>query len=72
MKHSETLAKLNASRAPEVEAQTSLIKAEKGKVVAEEKYKHFWDLYMKPKLLLKEANAKAANYLHQLSFTSRI
>ena len=49
-----------------------MIEAEKGKLVAEEKYKHFRDLYKKSKLLLKEANAKAANFLYQLSFVSRV
>ena len=29
-------------------------------------------MYKKMRLQLKEANAKVANYLHQLSFTSRI
>ena len=47
-----------------------MIEAEKGKLVAEEKYNHFWDFYKKSKLLLKEANAKATNYLNQLSFMS--
>ena len=71
-KHFETFGELKASRASEVEARASVIEAEKGKVVAKEKYKHFWDLYKKLKLLLKEANAKATNYLHQLSFASRV
>ena len=49
-----------------------MIESEKGKLVAEEKYKHFRDLYKKLKLLLKEANSKVANYLHQLSFASQV
>jgi chromosome segregation ATPase len=63
-KHSETLEQLEAS-------QTLVIKAEKRKVVAEEKYQHFQGKYKK-RLQLKEAKAKAANYLRQLSFTSMI
>ena len=63
-KNSEVLGELEANQASKVEAQASVVKAKKGKLVAKEKYKHFWDLYKKLKLLLKEANAKAANYLH--------
>jgi hypothetical protein len=44
----------------------------KGKLVAEERYKHFHSEHRKAALELKEAQAKAADYLHQLSFTSRV
>ena len=71
-KNSGILEELEASQASEAEARALVIKAEKGKLVAEEKFKQFRDLYKKSKLLLKEANAKAANYLHQLSFVSRV
>ena len=53
-------------------SQASLIEAKEGEVVAEEKYKHFQGLYKKPRLQLKEVKAKAANYLRQLSFASRV
>jgi hypothetical protein len=36
----------------------------KGKVVAEEKCKHFQGMYKRTKLQLKKAEAKAADYLH--------
>jgi hypothetical protein len=40
--------------------------------VAEEKFQHFNGLYKKMRLQLKEAKAKVADYLHQLSFASRV
>jgi hypothetical protein len=43
-----------------------------GRVVAEEKFHHFNALYKGMRLELKEAKAKAADYLHQLSFASRV
>ena len=43
-----------------------------GKIVAEGKYQHFHGEYKKKTLELKEARAKAADYLHQLSFASRV
>jgi hypothetical protein len=43
-----------------------------GKLVAEERYKHFHDENKKVTLELREAQAKRANYLHQLSFTLRV
>ena len=64
-KHYETLEQ-------QKESQASVDRAMAGKVVAEEKHKHFQGLYKKMKLQLKEAKAKAADYLHQLSFTSRV
>jgi hypothetical protein len=42
------------------------------KVVVEKKFQHFNNLDKGMRLELKEAKAKAANYLHQLSFTSRV
>jgi chromosome segregation ATPase len=54
------------------ESQASAERAAEGKVVAEEKFQHFNALYKGMRLELKEARAKAADYLHQLSFTSRV
>jgi hypothetical protein len=42
------------------------------KVVDEEKFQHFNSLYNGMRLELKEAKAKAADYLHQLSFASKV
>jgi hypothetical protein len=42
------------------------------KVITEEKFPHFNGLYKGMRLELKEAKAKAADYLHQLSFASRV
>jgi DNA repair exonuclease SbcCD ATPase subunit len=53
-------------------SQASVERAAEGKVVAEEKFQHFNTLYKGMRLELKEAKAKAADYLHQLSFTSRV
>jgi chromosome segregation ATPase len=64
-KHTETLEQLK-------ESQVSPDRALKGKLVAKERYKHFYDEHMKVMLKLKEARSKAANYLHQLSFASRV
>jgi hypothetical protein len=47
-------------------------RAVEGRVVAEEKFHHFNALYKGMRLELKEAKAKAADYLHQLSFASRV
>jgi hypothetical protein len=41
-------------------------------MVAEERYKHFQGEHRKVVLELKEARAKTADYLHQLSFPSRV
>ena len=49
-----------------------MAKAEKSQAIAEEKFQHFQGKYKKMRLQLKEAKAKAANYLCQLSFTSMI
>jgi hypothetical protein len=54
------------------ESQASMERAAEGKVVAEEKFHHFNTLYKGMRLELKEAKAKAADYLHQLSFASRV
>ena len=64
-KHSSTLEQLN-------KIQASLDQVVGGKIVAEKRYKHFQGEHMKVMLELKEAQAKAANYLHQLSFASRV
>jgi hypothetical protein len=42
------------------------------KVMAGEKFQHFNSLYKGMRLELKEAKAKVADYLHQLSFASRV
>jgi hypothetical protein len=44
----------------------------KGKVVAEEMYKHFQGEHRKAMLELNEARAKASDYFHQLSFASTV
>ena len=44
--------------------------AEKCKTITEEKYQHFRGKYTKIRIQLKEAKAKAAKYLCQLSFAS--
>jgi hypothetical protein len=54
------------------ESQASVGRALEGKVVAEEKFQHFNTLYKGMRLELKEVKAKAADYLHQLSFASRV
>jgi predicted nuclease with TOPRIM domain len=54
------------------ESQASVERAVASKVVAEEKFQHFNTLYKGMRLELKEAKAKAADYLHQLSFASRV
>jgi predicted nucleic acid-binding Zn-ribbon protein len=64
-KHTETLEQLK-------ESQASVERVSKGKLVAEERYKHFQGEHRKATLELRESQTKAANYLHQLSFTSRV
>jgi hypothetical protein len=54
------------------ESQASTERAMEGRIVAEEKFHHFNALYKGMRLELKEAKAKAADYLHQLSFASRV
>jgi chromosome segregation ATPase len=54
------------------ECQASAERAAEGKVVAEKKFQHFNALYNGMRLELKEAKAKATDYLHQLSFASRV
>ena len=44
----------------------------RGKIVAEERYKHFQGEHRKTVLELKDVKAKADDYLHQLSFASRV
>ena len=43
-----------------------------GRIIADERYKHFHGEHRKAMLELKEARAKAADYLRQLSFASRV
>jgi hypothetical protein len=64
-KHSDVLKQLK-------ESQVSVERAMASKVVAEEKFQHFNNLYKGMRLELKKAKAKAADYLHQLSFASRV
>jgi hypothetical protein len=64
-KYSSTLEQLS-------KVQTSLDRALKGRIITEERYKHFHGEYKRTVLKLKEAKAKAADYLHQLSFASRV
>jgi hypothetical protein len=64
-KHSDVLEQLRESRA-------SVERAVASKVVAEEKFQHFNSLYKGLRLELKEAKAKAVDYLRQLSFASRV
>jgi hypothetical protein len=64
-KHTETLKQVN-------ESQVSVDRALKGKLVAEERYKHFHGEHRKAMIELKEARAKTADYLHQHSFASRV
>jgi chromosome segregation ATPase len=54
------------------ESQVSVERAMESKVVADEKLQHFNTLYKGMRLELKEAKAKAVDYLHQLSFASRV
>jgi predicted nucleic acid-binding Zn-ribbon protein len=64
-KHSDILEQL-------AESQASVERAVEGKVIAEEKFQHFNALYKGMRLELKEVKAKATDYLHQLSFASRV
>jgi hypothetical protein len=64
-RHSETLEQLK-------ESQASVDRVMVSRVVAEEKFQHFNGLYKKMRLQLKEAKAKAADYLHQLSFALEV
>ena len=64
-KHSSTLEQLS-------EVQASLEPATNEKIIAEERYKHFQGEHRRVLLELKEAKMKADDYLHQLSFTSRV
>jgi hypothetical protein len=64
-KHNETLKQLNESHA-------SVKKVSRGKLVTEERYKHFHGEHRKLMHGLRKVETKAANYLHQLSFASRV
>jgi hypothetical protein len=64
-KHNETLEQLNESHA-------SVKKVSRGKLVTEERYKHFHGEHRKLMHGLRKVETKAANYLHQLSFASRV
>jgi hypothetical protein len=64
-KHSDVLEQLK-------ESQASMERVVASKVVADEKFQHFNGLYKGMRLELKEAKAKAADYLHQLSFALRV
>jgi hypothetical protein len=54
------------------ESQALIERISKGKLVAEERYKYFQGEHRKTSLELKEAWAKATDYLHQLSFALRV
>jgi chromosome segregation ATPase len=54
------------------ESQASMERAVESRLVAEEKFHHFNALYKGMRLELKKAKGKAADYLHQLSFASRV
>ena len=64
-KHSSTLEQLS-------EVQASLERATNGKIIADERYKHFQGEHRRVTLELKEVKAKVDDYLHQLSFASRV
>jgi vacuolar-type H+-ATPase subunit I/STV1 len=64
-KHSDVLEQLK-------ESQALVERAVASKVIAEEKFQHFNSLYKGMRLELKEAKAKATDYLHQLSFALRV
>jgi chromosome segregation ATPase len=64
-KHSETLEQLK-------ESQATIEKLSEEKLVTEERYKHFCDKHKKLTHGLRKAESRAANYLHQLSFASRV
>jgi chromosome segregation ATPase len=64
-KHSETLEQLK-------ESQATIEKVLEDKLVAEERYKHFRDEHRKLTHGLRKAESRAADYLHQLSFSSRV
>jgi chromosome segregation ATPase len=64
-KHTETLEQLQESKA-------LVEKVSKSKLVIEERYKHFHGEHRKLTLELRKAQAKVADYLHQLSFASRV
>jgi hypothetical protein len=64
-KHNETLEQLKESHA-------AVEKVSESKLIVEERYKHFLDEHRKLMHGLKKAEAKATDYLHQLSFASRV
>jgi hypothetical protein len=64
-KHNEALEQLKESRA-------TVEKVSEGKLIAEERYKHFHGEHRKLSHGLRKAEEKAADYLRQLSFASRV
>jgi hypothetical protein len=64
-KHNEALEQLKESRA-------TVEKVSEGKLIAEERYKHFHGEHQKLSHGLRKAEEKAADYLRQLSFASRV
>jgi chromosome segregation ATPase len=64
-KHNETLEQLK-------ESQETVEKVSEDKLITEERYKHFRDEHRKLMHGLRKAEAKADDYLHQLSFASRV
>jgi chromosome segregation ATPase len=64
-KHVETLEQLK-------ESQASVERVSNGKLVAEERYNHFQGKHRKATLKLRKSQTKAVDYLHQLSFASRV
>jgi hypothetical protein len=64
-KHNETLEQLK-------ESQAAIEKVSESKLIVDERYKHFHGEHRKVMHGLRKAEAKAADYLHQLSFASRV
>jgi hypothetical protein len=64
-KHNEALEQLKESRA-------TVEKVSEGKLITEERYKHFHGEHRKLSHGLRKAEEKAADYLRQLSFASRV
>jgi chromosome segregation ATPase len=64
-KHNETLEQLKKS-------QATIEKVSEDKLVTEERYKHFCDEHRKLTHGLRKAESRATDYLHQLSFSSRV
>jgi hypothetical protein len=64
-KHNETLEQLK-------ESKETVEKVSEDKLIAEERYKYFRDEHRRLAHGLRKAEAKAADYFHQLSFASRV